>query len=48
MKYIIVQSFVKETVEKEVNEKLKEGWILVGGVSESNDGWSQAMVKNGE
>lgn len=55
--YVVLIDSSREDIIDAVNEKLEEGWKLVGGISISNappgsDGYirtayAQAMVKNG-
>ena len=33
MKYDVVRGFVLEDLVAEVNKKIKEGWVLKGGIS---------------
>lgn len=49
MNYIILEDNRKDILEKEVNEKLSEGYDLVGGCSQVMSGdsfyYTQAMIK---
>ncbi|WP_251920045.1 DUF1737 domain-containing protein [Lactococcus lactis] len=50
MKYEVLEFDSHFDLEKQVNEKLKQGWKLQGGVSTTSHGMSiycsQAMVKD--
>ena len=45
-KYIIVNAYSIEDLEIEVNEKLKEGYELVGGVAVYGVGWSSSLLQS--
>jgi hypothetical protein len=47
-KYEIVRQFSKEGLEAEVNKRINEGWEPIGGVSNQDSRYMQAMVKKEE
>jgi hypothetical protein len=49
--YIIVKEYLLQNFTSDVNEKIKQGYIPVGGVTTKNDAgfgnyYMQAMIKN--
>jgi hypothetical protein len=45
-KYIIVSAYSIEDLEIEVNEKLAEGYELVGGVAVYGVGWTTSLLQS--
>jgi len=45
-KYIIISAYFREDLEIEVNEKLKEGYELVGGVAVCGEGWTSSLLQS--
>jgi len=45
-KYIILSAYSIEDLEIEVNEKLAEGYELVGGVAVSGEGWTSSLFQS--
>lgn len=44
MKYIIVFAIYCHNLEKEVNERINNGWEPIGGPFVNGSGWYQAMI----
>ena len=45
-KYIILSAYSIEDLEIEVNEKLAEGYELVGGVAVYGEGWASSLLQS--
>lgn len=43
--YIVLDSYFIEDIQKQVNEKLKDGYVLVGCLHNVNDQWFREMAK---
>ena len=46
MKYIVITASAKIKFIEQVNEKIEIGYICQGGVSDTDRGFCQAMIKN--